>query len=167
MPTLFFDIETRSAVNLEVAGAWRYAADPTTEVLCVGYAVDDGDPQIWLPGDPLPQPFIAAAADTSWKAVAHNSQFDRAIATRILTPRFAWPALALEQQVCTMTMALASALPGGLDAAATALGIPLQKDRDGYKIMRKMSRPLPRRKRDPENCVRWYEPTVSELKIFH
>jgi len=45
MPYLFFDIETRSAINLELADAWRYASDPTTEVLCVGYAVDGGDPQ--------------------------------------------------------------------------------------------------------------------------
>src|SRR5262252_438810 len=117
MPTLFWDIETASAVNLELVGAWRYAADPSTQVLAVSFAVDDDEPQIWLPGDPIPQAFITAAADPTWKVVAHNYQFERAIATRILTPRFGWPQIPLEQQVCTMTMALASALPGGLDAA--------------------------------------------------
>jgi hypothetical protein len=54
MPTLFWDFETRSAVSLEEVGAWRYAADQTTEVLCVGYAIDNADPQIWVPGDPVP-----------------------------------------------------------------------------------------------------------------
>ena len=29
MPTIFWDIETRSTLALETAGAWRYAADPT------------------------------------------------------------------------------------------------------------------------------------------
>jgi len=167
MPTLFWDIETASAVNLELVGAWRYAADPSTQVLAVSFAVDDDEPQIWLPGDPIPQAFITAAADPTWKVVAHNYQFERAIATRILTPRFGWPQIPLEQQVCTMTMALASALPGGLDAAAAALGIPFQQDRAGYKVMRKLLRPLPRRKGDPPDLIRWYEPNPKERELFH
>src|SRR5262245_52681585 len=151
MPTLFWDIETRSSVNLELVGAWRYAAD--AEVLCVGFAVDDDPPQIWLPGKPIPPAFVAAAADPSWTIVAHNCQFERAIATRILEPRFGWPSIPIAQQTCTMTLALASALPGALDGAAAALGLPFQKDREGYKLMRKMSRPLPRRKADPPDLV--------------
>jgi len=162
MPTLFFDIETRSTVDLEVAGAWRYAADPTTEVLCVGYAVDDDEPQIWTPGDPIPEAFTTAT-----RVVAHNFQFERAIATHILTPRFGWPEIPLERQVCSMTMALASALPGALDNVATALGLPFQKDREGYTLMRKMSRPLPRYKQDPPNLIRWYEPKPEERELFH
>jgi hypothetical protein len=87
MPILFWDVETRSALDLGIAGAWRYASDPSTEVLCVGFAVDDGEPQIWIPGKPIPEPFVATAGDSSWSAVAHNYQFERAIATRILGPR--------------------------------------------------------------------------------
>src|SRR5262249_53685312 len=137
MPILFWDIETRSCVNLETAGAWRYASDPTTEVLCIGYAVDDGDSQIWVPGAPVPDAFTTAAKDPDWRIVAHNHQFERAIATCILTPRSNWPEIPLARQVCTMTMALASALPGGLDNAALALGLAIQKDREGYQLMRK------------------------------
>ena len=66
-----------------------------------------------------------------------------------------------------MTLALANALPGALNNAAAALGIPLQKDRDGYTLMRKMSRPLPRRKKDPPNLIRWYEPKPEERELFH
>jgi hypothetical protein len=43
------DIETRSTLRLADVGAWRYAADLSTEVLCIGYAVDDGPVQIWTP----------------------------------------------------------------------------------------------------------------------
>src|SRR6266478_2215986 len=129
MPQLFFDIETRSTVNLELAGAWRYASDPTTDVLCVGYAVDDSNPKIWTLGDPVPEAFIAAAADPSWHVVAHNYQFERAITTRILQPRYGWPQIPLSQQRCSMTMALVNALPGALDNAALALGLALHKDR--------------------------------------
>ena len=41
------------------AGTWRYAADPTTEIVCVGYAIDDGSTEIWTPG----QPVLAATDD--------------------------------------------------------------------------------------------------------
>jgi DNA polymerase bacteriophage-type len=166
MPYLFIDVETRSTVNLEIAGAWRYAADPTTDVLCVGYAVDDGDPQIWTPGDPVPEAFIAAAADPNWRVVAHNYQFERAITTRILQPRYGWPEIPLDQQICTMTLALASALPGSLDNAALALDLALHKDRDGYKLMRKMSRPLPRRQGDAPDHVRWHD-NAKDRKRLH
>jgi DNA polymerase len=42
MPVLFRDIETRSTLDLKVVGAWRYAAEPTTGVWCMAYAIDDG-----------------------------------------------------------------------------------------------------------------------------
>ena len=141
MPTLFWDIETRSTVALEDAGAWRYAADPTSEVLCVGYAVDDSDVQIWTPGQIIPQEFIAATSDPSCCVVAHNFAFERAIATRILQPRFNWPAIPLPQQRCSMSAALANALPGALDNAARALKLDYQKDQGGYLLMRRMARP--------------------------
>src|SRR6516165_9394891 len=131
MPTLFWDIETRSVVSLETAGASRYASDPTTEILCVGYAIDDNDPKIWLLGDPIP-PEI----ETATHVVAHNFQFERAILTHKLEP-LGWPRIPLERQRCSMTLCLVNALPGALDNAATALGIPLQKDREGYKLMRR------------------------------
>ena len=60
---LFRDIETRSKVSLKKVGAHKYAADPSTEVLCVAYAVDDGPVQLWRPGDPVPPEFFEAAAD--------------------------------------------------------------------------------------------------------
>ena len=52
MPVLHFDVESRSTVNLTDVGGWRYAADPTTEILCLTYAVDDGAVETWTPGQP-------------------------------------------------------------------------------------------------------------------
>jgi DNA polymerase len=65
-----------------------------------------------------------------------------------------------------MSQALACALPGALDKAAAALRLPLRKDRDGARLMRKMTRPLPRLKHDPIGILRWYEPTPEERKLF-
>jgi DNA polymerase len=163
MPIIYWDIETRSALNLETAGAWRYAADPTTEVLCIGFAVDDADPEIWAPGEPIPQIFITAANDPNWSIVAHNYAFERAIETRILVPRCGWPQIPIAQQHCSMTLALVNALPGGLDKAAAALGLPIQKDTEGHKLMKKMSRPLPRRKRD--GAIRWHDTPEARARL--
>ena len=49
MHEFYWDFESRSAANLTICGAWRYAADPTTQVLCLNYAVDDGEVETWLP----------------------------------------------------------------------------------------------------------------------
>src|SRR5262245_38642609 len=87
LPVLFFDIETRSAVDLRRVGAWCYASDPSTQVLCIGYAIDDGPVRIWLPGDPVPEAFIEAARNPNWLLVAHNDQFERTISQHILEQR--------------------------------------------------------------------------------
>ena len=157
MPTLFWDIETRSTVPLEDAGAWRYAADPTSEVLCVGYAVDDSGVEIWTPGQVIPQEFIAAASDPSWCVIAHNFAFERAIATHILQPRFNWPEIPVERQRCSMSLALTNALPGALDTAARALKLDYQKDAEGYLLMRRMTRPRRPRKGEDPNGIYWVD----------
>ena len=110
MPILHRYFETRSAVDLHAAGVWRYAADPTTEVLCVGFAVDDGPVQIWTPGRPVPPEFIEAARDPNWLIVAHNDAFERVIEDCILRARYDWPIVPIERHRCTMAMARANAL---------------------------------------------------------
>ena len=79
MPILFRDIETRSVIDLKKVGAVKYASDPTTSVWCVGYAIDDGLAEIWIPGQPIPEAFITAARNPDWLIVAHNDAFERAI----------------------------------------------------------------------------------------
>jgi DNA polymerase len=154
MPTLYRDIETRSAARLDRCGAWRYAADASTEVLCVGYAIDDGPVHVWTPDQPVPEAFLTAARDPAWLIVAHNDQFESAIEERLLHPRYNWPLIPAERHRCTMAMALAAALPGALEKAATALGLPFRKDRDGQRLMLQMSRP--RRPRKGEDADRLY-----------
>jgi len=156
MPMLFWDAETRSTVDLEIAGAYRYAADPSTEVLVAAHAVDDGPVQLWRPGEPIPTPFIEAASDPNWHLAAHNFGFERAIATHILGPRYGWPQVPVAQQICTMAMSLAAALPGGLDAAAAALGLPA-KDRDGYRLMMRMARPRRALKGEDKDVLHWVD----------
>src|SRR5262245_54776434 len=124
MTELFWDLETRSAADLRSSGAWRYAADATTAVWCVCYCVDEGEVETWLPGQPVPAPFLAVASDpSSWRVIAHHAEFERAILEHVLVPRYAFPPIPLAAQHCTMTLALANAYPAELDLLAQALAL--------------------------------------------
>jgi DNA polymerase family A/CHC2 zinc finger/Toprim domain len=147
-----FDLESRSTVALEVAGAWRYAGDLSTEILCSAYAIDDGPAQIWRPGDPPPQDLLACD-----EIVAHNWGFERPMSARILTPRYGWPEIPLAKQRCSMALALANALPAALEKTAKALGLPFEKDKEGYRLMRQMSRPRRPRKGEDPNGIYWVD----------
>ena len=46
MTTLNLDFETRSTVDLRRAGIYVYAEHPNTDVNCLAYAVDDGEPDL-------------------------------------------------------------------------------------------------------------------------
>ena len=55
------DYETRSRAILKIVGAQRYAADPSTEILCICYAADSDPIKLWRPGDPVPMEFVLVA----------------------------------------------------------------------------------------------------------
>ena len=135
------DYETRSRAILKLVGTHKYAADPSTEILCAAYAVDDEPVQLWLPGDPVPPEFIEAAHNPSWVVAAHGDHFETAIERHILAPRFGFPLVPLERHRCTMAMALAAGLPARLDRIADALELTNRKDAAGERLMHQMSKP--------------------------
>ena len=150
------DIETRSTLDLTNVGAWRYASDPSTDVWCVAYAVDDDPVQLWIPGQPVPEEFHAAARD-HWWIIAHNNAFERGIEEHILAPRYDWPIVPIERHACTMAMALANALPAKLETVAEVLDLPIRKDAQGARLMRLMSRPRkPRAGENPQGLY-WHD----------
>ena len=131
MPILYRDIETRSTLDLPEVGTARYAGDPSTDVWCVCFAIDDGPVQTWIPGQPIPEEFHTAARDPDWLIVAHNDAFERVIEELILAPRHGWPIIPIERHRCTMAMALASALPGKLEKGRRGSQLPIGKDDRG------------------------------------
>ena len=57
----FIDIETRSGRKLQTTSLRAYADDPSTKVLCVGYALGDEPGKIWIPDkEPAPGDLTAA-----------------------------------------------------------------------------------------------------------
>src|SRR5258707_392315 len=123
MPILFRDYETRSALNLKAVGAWKYSVDPTTDVWCCAYAIDDGPVKLWLPGDPIPPEWIEAANNPDWIVSAYNDSFERLIEQHIMAPRYGWPLVPIERHRCTQAASLAHAFPPKLEDVAKALNL--------------------------------------------
>jgi CHC2 zinc finger/DNA polymerase family A len=161
MPIIKRDFETRSAVNLNKIGARRYAVDPTTSVLCICFAVDDGPIESFVPGDgkPVPDVFVEAAHNPAWHVCAHNDPFESAIEEYVLGPRFNWPWVPIERHICTMAMARYHGLPGELGKVAALLDLPIQKDRNGTKLMLQLCRP--RKPRPGEDPTQLYWPEIT------
>ena len=107
--------------------------------MCVAFARGDGPVDLWLPGQPIPDVVLRAATNPGCRWIAHNAAFERAILEHVLTPRHGWPVVPTDRHICTMALALSHAYPGGLDAAATALGLVNRKDVAREKEVKKMS----------------------------
>lgn len=137
-PVAHIDFETRSCCDLRKAGVYRYAEDVTTEIICMSWRVGDGPLSCWRPGDADPSALLEHIC-AGGTVVAHNAGFERAI-WNAKTPVH-WPRLLIQQQDCTMARALALALPGSLDMLGTALKLPVQKDKDGHRLMMQMCKP--------------------------
>ena len=165
MPTPFRDYETRSTRNLKRVGSWKYAIDPTTDVWCCAYAVDDGEIQLWLPGDAVPAEFVEAANNPDWVTSAFNDAFERHIEQHIMGPRYGWPIIPLERHRCTQAAGLALALPASLQGVASALTIEHQKDEAGRRVMLQMSRPRKRRKGEAPGTY-WFDDPERRERLY-
>jgi len=157
------DFETRSPTEILSAGAHAYSKDPRTEPLCFAWAIGDEDPIPWTPDRPGPIDRLFEHLAAGGLFFAHNAAFERAIWANVMVPRFGWPALPLPQVRCTMAMAYAMALPPSLDGAASALGLAVQKDTEGNKLMKRMAKP--RRIRD-DGTIEWWDDEAMRARLL-
>ena len=129
---LFLDFETRSRCDLLKHGAYNYAQDPTTDVLCMSYAFDDDDVVTWWPHQPFPD----AVRNYTGEIRAHNAAFERLIFWYVLQIDFK-----LEQFYCTATQARASCAPGKLEDVGRFASASMKKDHRGQQLIRLLSIP--------------------------
>src|SRR6516165_3824154 len=160
------DIETRSILDLTRVGGWRYATDPTTDVWCLAFAIDDQPAQLWTPDQPVPEVFCEAARNPDWLIVAHNDAFERAIEGYILAPRYGWPLVPIEQHRCTQAMSLAAGLPAKLRLAADVLELANRKDAAGERLMHQMSKPRRARKDEDPAVVHWFDDQERLQRLY-
>jgi DNA polymerase len=148
------DWETRATVDLRKTGVYPYAMHPETDIWLAAWAFDDEEPVLWHPGEPCPQRIIEHVMNNG-EIRAHNAQFERIIWQYIASPRYLWPMPALEQFHDSAAEAAAMSLPRGLDMLTQVTGVKDQKDKDGYNLMLRMTRP---RSKKNGVLVWWNEP---------
>lgn len=154
---LSIDFETRSVVDLRRAGVYRYAEHPSTDVLCMAYAFDEEEPEIWVPGR-APMPYrVGEHVGLGGEVRAWNAQFERVIWNGILVRRHGAPVLRIEQVHDTAAEARAMGFPGSLGMTARILNLDTTKDEEGRRLMLQMSRPRKPRKGEDPNGLYWFE----------
>ncbi len=140
------DFETASRADLQKIGAWKYAADMSTMVLCLAIkVVTDGRP---APSRAMSEKqlhridseLMELCNDPTVIFVAHNAGFEQAMWRFHMVP-MGYPELPPERWHDTMAVAGMKALPLGLDALVTALELPVKKDMDGHRHMLIMCKP--------------------------
>lgn len=153
---LTLDFECRSACDIKKHGAWVYSEHQTTDALMLAVMVDDKPVGIWMNDitrcEGIPKERIFELMDKADIIEAHNVGFERAIWQHVCHKRYGWPALPVSKLRCSMAQCAYHSLPMGLDAAAAALGLG-GKDKDGYKLMLKLSKP---RKVHPDGSITWW-----------
>lgn len=136
------DFETKSYADLKKVGAWAYSEDPTTEVICLCYAIDDGEIQEWWPGknptDDMPAD-LSAARVSGFEFEAHNVAFEISIWFNIMAKRYGWKLPAMDCWRDSMAVACYLALPAALDRLGRVLGLE-GKDPEGGRLITKYSK---------------------------
>jgi hypothetical protein len=137
---LVVDVESRSLLELPKVGTHRYAAHPSTRLLvaCFGFVNGNADPEVWLPGTPLPDA-VHAHLMTGGMLAAWNAAFDVAILNRFLPQEI--PRITIAQTHDIAAQAASASLPRGLDKCCAAIGLLEAKDRAGQAAMRGFMRP--------------------------
>lgn len=175
---MVLDYETYSEVplvtkgNKKGVGAYEYSVHPSTEILCVAWAIGTksdfknalsfGSPvpgvKSYIPSVRKPQPdfkeFCDALLNPDIILVAHNAFFEQVITKNVFAKKFMHArreieAIPVSRWRCTAAMAASLSLPRGLEDAGAALGLSHQKDKEGSRLVNKLCKPRKPSKKDP------------------
>lgn len=128
MSLLFLDFETRSEADLPAVGAYRYAAHPSTEVLCAAWALNEE--RVYSASPPLD----LHLGDVT--VVAHNVEFEKSILREVFKLD-----LPIDRFVDTAAMAARMSLPRKLEEVAKYFGLDTAAKDEGKKAILKLSKP--------------------------
>ena len=126
MRILHIDFETSSKANIKDTGTYRYCADPTTDVICVGWAFGDEPVQVHS----HPPNEVLEHIESGGLVYAHHASMEEQILYHIY-------GIENVNMRCTSAVASYHALPASLEAVAEHLNLDVKKDKEGSKILRK------------------------------
>ena len=153
MKETLVDIETYSEVDIKSCGLYRYATDPSFEILLIAWATDDGsgfgETQCCdlATGDPFPTELLEAFQSGTVRLIAHNASFERVCFSvhlqRHFPSQYLQPGafLSPDNWLCTMVMAGSLTLPLALKDVGAVLKTVQQKDKEGERLIKLFSMP--------------------------
>ena len=126
---LTIDLETYSEVDLTKSTVYRYAEDPSFEILLFGYAYDDEEVTVIdVTQQPIPRGILMDLTNPDVIKQAYNANFERVCLSNYMRRRNLLDGfLPPEQWHCTMVEALSCGLPRSLAEAGAALELPEDK----------------------------------------
>jgi DNA polymerase bacteriophage-type len=166
MSKLYIDIETRSECDLRKAGAYVYAEHPSTEIIVICWAVDEGPVQAWRMGDD-PARLATLALDTeAMRLLAHNAGFERTLLCGGPGKRLGldFPT-DLARWDCTAARAAACGLPRSLEGAANALNFSATKDKQGHALMLQMCKPKSKTGPGADKPTAWWDDAERMVRL--
>lgn len=147
MTNLNIDVETFSVEDIK-SGVHKYASG--AELLLFAYSYDDGPVQVVdiAQGEEIPGFIVDALFDKKVIKKAWNAAFEIEILENFLMCE-----LPLSQWSCTMVRSARCGYPLSLDAAAKAVGLPVEKDASGKRLINLFSVPRKPTKTNPAERV--------------
>ena len=140
MIEVVLDFETASDAELATrgkkigVGAWRYAEDVTTEILCLVCHIEGVGIQTWRPGEGVGTWLELLSLNQETIFIAHNAGFEQAIWQRIMVERYGFPEIPIERWRDTMAVGAWKALAMSLDTVSSMLRLRQQKDKEGSSM---------------------------------
>ena len=151
--SLHLDLETFAEVDLSKCGVYRYAEDPSFEVLLFAYSVDGGRVRVIdiASGEQIPVEILDAIMDDNVIKWAFNSQFERiCLSSYIKSKGITLPSYTGEEGMeylnpaswrCSMIWSATLGLPLSLEGVGSALKLERQKMSEGKSLIKYFSQP--------------------------
>lgn len=142
------DFETFSEANIKDVGAYRYASDPSTEILIAAAAIDNGPPLAWVHPDHESDAVwtdegvyevFDAWLDPEVEVWAHNASFEHAVSHFRMLKDIGIEPPKLTQWRCSAVMCRKASIPFSLAKSTAYLGCGEQKDPEGDKLIKVFS----------------------------
>ena len=146
------DFETYSECDIKTAGGYNYAAHPSTEVICMAWAIDYEEPQLWTPDQPFPKRLAHALMWENAEVWAWNAAFERAVWHH----KILWKhdiGVADHRWNDTAALAATLALPRALGKCAEVLELSDQKDTRGRFLIQRLCKPYRGERRTDQHLL--------------
>jgi len=150
---VLLDYETRSTVDLGLAGSYNYARHSSTEVMCFAmvdvyfdedknkFKVDLESKRVWRfdTFEEFDKDKFGIREDEF--LFAYNAEFEVNMTNQTMTRLWGMDPVEPEQVYCLKALGLANGLPGGLEKVSKAVPLKSPKDDEGHRLMLKMCKP--------------------------